>query len=419
MHNQPPRSSPIRLTGFCLAIALFECLTYLASDLVMPAMLKVTQDLDAPAGQIPYAFNLYLLGGVMLPWLIGPLSDRHGRRPFMLVGCAGFALACAAITQVTSMQGFNGLRLIQGMGLGFVIAVSYPAIQEVFCESTAVKVMALLGNVALLSPLLGPLAGGLLLQWLSWRELFMLLAGLGTVSWLALWWFMPRNIGAAVRVLGKAQTVEPLDMRSLVRRYGALLGHSGFMAASVALGLMSLPLIAWIGLSPLLLIQGQGLTPLLYGAWQIPVFSAVILGNLLLNALVERVGVRRVVGYSLWPFCTGLITLVIASQFSLSLPVLIGALSVYAIGLGMGNAALYRLALFASEDSKGLVSAMVGMISIAVMSVAGSLLALLGAGASLESFALMVGIAGFCCLLPLHLFRLQPLTTPEFAVAEE
>ncbi|WP_431081793.1 MFS transporter [Pseudomonas thivervalensis] len=419
MHNQPPRSSPIRLTGFCLAIALFECLTYLASDLVMPAMLKVTQDLDAPADQIPYAFNLYLLGGVMLPWLIGPLSDRYGRRPFMLVGCAGFALACAAITQVTSMHGFNGLRLIQGMGLGFVIAVSYPAIQEVFCESTAVKVMALLGNVALLSPLLGPLAGGLLLQWLSWRELFMLLAGLGTVSWLALWGFMPRNIGAAAHVLGKAQTVEPLDMRSLVRRYGALLGHSGFMAASVALGLMSLPLIAWIGLSPLLLIQGQGLSPLLYGAWQIPVFSAVILGNLLLNALVERVGVHRVVSYSLWPFSTGLITLVIASQFSLSLSVLIGALSVYAIGLGMGNAALYRLALFASEDSKGLVSAMVGMISIAVMSVAGSLLALLGAGESLESFALMVGIAGVCCLLPLRLFRSQPLPTPEFAVAEE
>lgn len=109
--------SPIRLTGFCLAIALFELLTYLASDLVMPAMLAVTRELDAPADQIPYAFNLYLLGGVLLPWLIGPLSDRYGRRAFMLAGCAGFVLACAAITLVTHMQGFNGLRLIQGMGL--------------------------------------------------------------------------------------------------------------------------------------------------------------------------------------------------------------------------------------------------------------------------------------------------------------
>ncbi|CAH0187799.1 MFS transporter [Pseudomonas brassicacearum] len=407
MQNQPPLFSSIRLAGFCLAIAAFELLTYMASDLVMPAMLMVTRDLDASADQIPYAFNLYLLGGILLPWLIGPLSDRHGRRPFMLAGCAGFVLACAAITQVTSMQGFNGLRLIQGMGLGFVIAVSYPAIQEVFCESTAVKVMALLGNLALLSPLLGPLAGGLLLQWLSWRELFMLLAGLGMLGWLALWWFMPGN-SAAARLADNTPPAQPLDMRSLVRRYGALLGHVGFMSASVALGLMSLPLIAWIGLSPLLLIQGQGLSPLLYGIWQIPVFSAVILGNLLLNALVERVGVRRVVGYSLLPFCTGLIALVVASQFALSLPVLVSALSLYAVGLGMGNAALYRLALFASDDSKGLVSAMVGMISIAVMSAVGSLLALLGAGASLESFALMVGIAGLSCLVALRLFSSQP-----------
>lgn len=407
MQTQPSTLSPLRVAGFCLAIALFECLTYMASDLVMPAMLMVTQDLDASPDQIPYAFNLYLLGGVLLPWLIGPLSDRQGRRPYMLVGCAGFVLACAAITQVSSMHGFNGLRLIQGMGLGFVIAVSYPAIQEIFPESAAVKVMALLGNLALLSPLLGPLAGGLLLQWLSWRELFMLLAGLGLVSWLALWWFMPRTIHG-VHASAQASSVEAFDLRSLVRRYGALLGHVGFMSASVALGLMSLPLIAWIGLSPLLLIQGQGLSPLAYGIWQVPVFSAVILGNFILNALVDRVGVRQVLHYSLWPFCAGLVALIVASPFTLSLPVLVGGLSLYAIGLGMGNAALYRLALFASDDSKGLVSAMVGMISIAVMSAAGSLLALLGAGASLESFALMVGIAGLGCLLALRLFASRP-----------
>ncbi|MCG6576130.1 MFS transporter [Pseudomonas sp. AF32] len=407
MQNSLTTFSPHRLTGFCLAIALFELLTYLASDLVMPAMSGVTEELGACADQIPYAFNLYLLGGVVLPWLIGPLSDRHGRRSFMLAGCAGFALACAAITQVSHMHGFNALRLIQGMGLGFVIAVSYPAIQEMFSESDAVRVMALLGNLALLSPLLGPLLGGVLLQWLSWRELFLLLAGLGAVSWLALWWFMPQNAGTG-QATGKPQPSEPFELRSLLKRYGALLGHGGFMAASVALGLMSLPLIAWIGLSPQLLIQGQDLSPLMYGLWQVPVFAAVILGNLLLNGLVERAGVHGVLRYSLWPLCAGLIALVIASRFDLALPVLVSSLSLYALGLGMGNAALYRLALFASADSKGLVSAMVGMISIAVMSTAGSLLALLGAGASLESFALMAGIAGLSCLVALRLFLSQP-----------
>jgi len=119
--------------------------------------------------------------------------------------------------------------------------------------------------------------------------------------------------------------------------------------------------------------------------------------------------VRGVLRYGLWPLCAGLIALVIASRLQLSLPVLVAGLSLYALGLGMGNAALYRLALYASNDSKGLVSAMVGMLSIAVMSTAGSLLALLGAGASLESFALMTGIAGLSCLVALRLFMSRPV----------
>jgi DHA1 family multidrug/chloramphenicol efflux transport protein-like MFS transporter len=70
----------------------------------------------------------------------------------------------------------------------------------------------------------------------------------------------------------------------------------------------------------------------------------------------------------------------------------------------MSNAALYRLALFASDDSKGLVSAMIGMMSIAVMGGGGSIIATAGAGNSHESFALMAGIAGLLCLAPLRLF---------------
>lgn len=91
---------------------------------------------------------------------------------------------------------------------------------------------------------------------------------------------------------------------------------------------------------------------------------------------------------------------------------LIVCLSLYAIGLGMSNAALYRLALFTSEDSKGLVSAMIGMLSIAIMGGGGSLIAAVGAGNSHETFALMAGIAGLMCLLPLRLFLRRPHFVP-------
>jgi DHA1 family multidrug/chloramphenicol efflux transport protein-like MFS transporter len=375
----------------------------MASDMIMPAMLTVTHDLNASAQHIPFAFNLYLAGGVLLQWLIGPLSDHFGRRKMLLIGCALFALACAAAFSAQSIYAFNGLRLIQGMGLGFVIAVSYPALQEIFCEADAVKIMALLGNVALLSPLLGPLLGSLLLEWLTWRELFLLLGMSGLLVWLALYVYMPETVGT-LRHDGQRLMAVPFEWGGTVRRYAALLGNPRFLSATLALGIMSLPLIAWIGLAPLLLMHNLGLSSLTYGLWQIPVFAAVILGNLILNRLIAKTEIPQLIRYALWPLCGGLVALVILSAYGVSTPLLISCLGLYAVGLGMSNAALYRLALFTSDDSKGLVSAMIGMISIVVMGAGGSILAAVGAGNSHESFALMAGIAGLLCLLPLRFF---------------
>jgi len=397
--NLPPR----RALGFCLAITLFEWLTYMASDMVMPAMLTVTRDLEADAAHIPNAFNLYLIGGVCLQWLIGPLSDRFGRRPLLLGGCALFGVTCAAAVATPGIEVFNALRLLQGMGLGFVVAVSYPALQEVFCEADAVRLMALLGNVALLSPLLGPLLGSLLLEWLSWRELFLGLGLIAALTWIGLHVCMPETIGV-LRHDGSQQAPIPFSFRQISSRYLALLRNHRFVGICLALGLMSLPLIAWIGLAPLLLVQLLGLTTREYALWQIPVFSAVIVGNLLLDRLLALRDLPQLIRLALWPFCLGLLTLIVTALTSLSLAGLMTGLALYAVGLGMSNAALYRLALFSSDDSKGLVSAAIGMISIAVMGIGGSLIAAIGGGSRVESFALWAALGGLLSLPLLYRF---------------
>lgn len=388
---------PVKIIGFCLAITLFELLTYMASDMIMPAMLSVVQEFEADARHVPNAFNLYLIGGVCLQWLIGPLSDRYGRRRLLLIGCALFALAISAAIATRSIEAFNVLRLIQGMGLGFVVAVSYPALQEVFREADAVRLMALLGNVALLSPLLAPLLGSLLLEWLSWRQLFLGLGFAAALAWLLLLLCMPETIGVLSND-GKHLPPTPLCFRQILRRYAALLGNRTFLCASLALGFMSLPLIAWIGLAPLLLMQWQGLSAVEYGLWQIPVFAAVIVGNLLLDRLLPTHALPRLIGLALWPYCLGLLALFGSMLTDESVPVLVAALAVYAVGLGMSNAVLYRIALFASDDSKGLVSAMIGMLSIAVMGAGGWLIATLGGGTRLELFALWAASGGLLCL---------------------
>jgi DHA1 family multidrug/chloramphenicol efflux transport protein-like MFS transporter len=393
--------SPRRALLFSLLLGLFELLTYICSDVVMPGMLRVTRELGADARYVPMTLNAYLLGGVALQWLLGPLSDRFGRRPLLLAGSLVFALSCLATYWVGGIDAFLALRFMQGLAVGFVVVVSYPALQETFAETDAVRVIALLGNIALLSPLLGPLVGGLLLSVLGWRTLFVLIAALAALVWLGLWRFMPETIGVdregAERL--EPQSLKPADIAA---SYRDLLRNGRFMAGSAALGLVGLPLIAWIALAPVLLMHNLGVSTLAYGLWQLPVFGGLIAGNLLLNRFAERFELAVLARRSLLPLFGGLGLALLATLASGQPWALVLGLTVYALGLGVCNATLYRLTLFSSESGKGAVSAMLGMISVGIFGLGGSALASFGAGTSLAHFAGAAAITAALSAGPLY-----------------
>ncbi|GLR09812.1 multidrug transporter MdfA [Mixta theicola] len=400
---------------FCLVLSLFELLTYIGSDVVMPGMLSVIADLHAEPHYVPWSLNAYLLGGVAFQWLIGPLSDRFGRRPLLLAGCALYTFSCLVTPWVSDINLFTMLRFIQGVGLGFVVTVSYPALQEGFNESNAIRLIAIFSNIALLSPLFGPLVGSFLLSFISWRVLFIIIAALAALSWLGLLLFMPETIGVT-RKDGSKIEPQPLHAGDIFRVYRDLLKNRRFMSGSTALGLAGLPLMTWIALSPLLLVHNLGMSMLEYALWQLPIFGSLIAGNIVLNHIAERIKIERILTNSLFPVFAGLASALVMTLFFENIIALVVGMAIYSFGLGICNATLYRLTLFSSEDGKGAVSAMMGMVSVSIFGLGGALLAALGAGNSLSAYIISVFLPGIIAvLLIVYIFRDRDVDEAEVA----
>ncbi|WP_157671021.1 MFS transporter [Chitinibacter sp. GC72] len=354
--STPPHLSWSALL-FPLALVLFEFATYISNDMILPGMPAVVREFGASPTLIPSAMTVCLLGGASLQWLLGPLSDRIGRRPVMLGGAIFFTLSCLGILWSQSFSVFLFFRFLQGMGLCFIGAVGYAAIQESFSEAMAVRVMAMMANVALIAPLIGPVAGAAVLQIADWRWIFIVVAITSALSLIGLWLRMPET---------SPKLASPLRIGTLWQDYKMVYQNRRFVFGGLALGLNCVPLLGWIALAPVILMQNAGLSTLDYGLWQIPVFAGLIAGNIILAKFVTHIPIHRLIQLGTWPMMLGLFAALYLLYDAQNWLWLVFAMGLASVGMGMINAALYRLTLFASDQSKGTVAAALGMFNMVV-----------------------------------------------------
>lgn len=154
-----------------MALILYDFAAYLSTDLIQPGIINVVRDFNADISLAPAAVSLYLAGGMALQWLLGPLSDRIGRRPVLITGALIFTLACAATMFTTSMTQFLIARAIQGTSICFIATVGYVTVQEAFGQTKGIKLMAIITSIVLIAPIIGPLSGAALMHFVHWKVL--------------------------------------------------------------------------------------------------------------------------------------------------------------------------------------------------------------------------------------------------------
>lgn len=351
---------------FACFLVLYEFLTYIANDMIMPGMLNVIHSFNSTENNVATSLTLYVLGGASLQLILGPVSDAYGRRPLMILGAGLFLLFTLFIASSNSMAQFLTARFFQGMGLCFIGVIGYATIQEIFAEMDAIRIIAIMANAAILAPLLGPVLGALVIHYAGWRWIYIIIACFSAIALWGLWKYMPEPIGQT-KTDGSVIAKAPLSFSNTFKNFKQLLCNSSFVFSALSLGLVVIPCMIWIALGPIILIAQAKLTVIQYALWQIPVFTATIVGNWALHRLTYRLQIKPIlfIGTFIMIFglsLTALLPFILGDSYINLMPGII----IYFFSIGIVSAPLNRFALFVTSVTKGTASAIISLFIMVI-----------------------------------------------------
>ena len=210
-----------------------------------------------------------------------------------------------------------------------------------------------MANISLLAPLLGPILGAFLIDHVSWHWGFIGIALLAFLSWFGLNSKMPDNPPVAAK----------MPVKDILGEFKQVYANHRFLGLTLSLPMISLPLMLWIALSPVILIEELGLSSFEYGLAQFPVLGGLILGNILLVRIVDKMALGRSVLLGLPIMLVGTVIILLGTAISsIFVPALILGMSLISFGEGISFSVTYRFALMSSEVGKGTVAASVSML---------------------------------------------------------
>ena len=373
---------------FPVALILYDCAAYLSTDLIQPGIINVVRDFNADVSLAPAAVSLYLAGGMALQWLLGPLSDRIGRRPVLIAGALIFTLACAATLLTTSMTQFLVARFVQGTSICFIATVGYVTVQEAFGQTKAIKLMAIITSIVLVAPVIGPLSGAALMHFVHWKVLFAIIAAMGLIALIGLALAMPETV---------KRGAVPFSARGVLRDFRDVFRNRVFLFGAATLSLSYIPMMSWVAVSPVILIDAGGMSTSEFAWAQAPVFGAVIVANMVVVRFVKDPTQPRFIWRAAPIQLSGLAVLIAGNLLwpHVWLWSVLGT-SLYAFGIGMIFPTLFRFTLFSNNLPKGTVSASLNMVILTVMAVSveiGRWLWFNGGRISFHLLAVAAGIA--------------------------
>ncbi|TAK74956.1 MAG: Bcr/CflA family efflux MFS transporter [Gammaproteobacteria bacterium] len=331
---------------FPFLLVFYEITNYLANDMYLPALPHLAADLSIPTHLAQQTLTAWFLGTTSLQLILGPFSDRFGRRLVLLGGGVVFIISTIICALTANIQVLLTARFFQGCAICTIGTAGYSSIHEIFDRIKAIKILAVMGSITVLAPAFGPLLGAVLLQWLNWRWIFGVLAIWAIVGVSLLWLFMPESNPKEKR--------QAFDGRVLLKNYVAILCNTKFMLNTLIFCATFLGAIAWIAAGPFLVITEFKYSTLAFGIFQALIFGNLILGAQVVKHTIDRRGPDRLINIGLIiVLCSGVLALLLTIIFPHFLFGLIISLMMFMFGSSLAFGPATRIAIEACKEPMG------------------------------------------------------------------
>ena len=284
MSHIPPQRFLDRSTAPSIfTLIVLTGLGALSMNVFLPSLPQMAEYFGAEYGVVQLSVALYLGVNAALQLLVGPLSDRYGRRPVMLVGVAIYCLASLGCLWAPDVIIFLVFRMIQAsVVVGLVLGRA--VVRDLYPRDQAASMIGYVTMGMAIVPMVGPVIGGALGQAFGWKANFWLLFSAGLVILLLAW----ADLGETARK-GEGR------LRDQFAQYPTLLLSRRFWGYSLSSTLASGAFFAYLGGAPLVGARIFGLEPALLGLFFGAPALGYFFGNFISGRFSVRVGVDRMI----------------------------------------------------------------------------------------------------------------------------
>jgi DHA1 family bicyclomycin/chloramphenicol resistance-like MFS transporter len=383
--------APARRTGLLVTVLLgaLAAVPPMSMDMYLPALPDVTRTLDSNASVVQLTLTACLTGMALGQLVVGPMSDRWGRRRPLLAGLAAYVLAALMCAFAQSAEVLVGFRLLQGLAGSAGIVIARAVVRDLYDGLAMARFFSSLLLISSIAPIVAPVIGGQVLHLTDWRGIFLILAAIGVVLGVLVWRRLPETLPPERRQSGGVRAALWI-MRGLVadRVFTGYLMTNGFTYGA---------LFSYIAASPFIIQDIYGASPqtfsLLFGLNSL---GLMIVGQVNGKVLVGRVRLDKTLGCGLAVLASaGVVLLLVTSGVfgEVGTVPLAASLFVMISSLGLVLPNTNALALMRTPHAAGSASALVGMSCFVMGAIASSLVSIAGKQSAVPMAVVQLGSA--------------------------